>query len=245
MAKYTLLQMTQKILSAMDSDEVETITETIESQQVVDTIERVFEEMLDRRNWEFMQNRLRQLDDPTSAPKVQLDIPSDVMKVDCVRYKNHDTGEFDEIPYVSPKVFMQRMRGRDATQTEFESAVINDGVTVTVYNERRPNFYTSFNEKDLIFDAYDSGTEALLTGANSQMIGEVRPTFTQSDAFVPDIPERMFSYLLHESMSTCFLEITQKANPKAETVAQRQYRKLRQLETRTKDDRIKRVNHGR
>lgn len=244
MAKYTYLEMVQFILSSMDSDEVTTITETIESQQVADIIQETYEELLDRRDWEFLKHRTRQLDDPTGASNVQLDIPSDVIHVECVWYKDHDTSKFNEIQYLSPKEFISTYQNLDTSQTNIEAATIADSVDIAVYNDRVPTHWTSFDESAIIFNAFDSGTEANLQGTNSKILAEVRPTVTQADATVLDLPLRMFSLLLHEAKSSCWAQLKQETNPKAEQIARRQYIKLRELERQTvKDQEV--VDYGR
>ena len=45
MPKLTVLDMTQKILSSMDSDDVNSISDTEESLQVVDIIEDTYHDM--------------------------------------------------------------------------------------------------------------------------------------------------------------------------------------------------------
>lgn len=244
MAKYTYLEMVQFILSSMDSDEVDTITETIESQQVADIIQETYEELLDRRDWEFLKHRPRQLDLPASASNVQLDIPSDVIHVENVWYTDHDTSKFVRIPYMSPQDFMNQHQNLDTTQSDIESAIVANSVTIAVHNDRVPTLWTSFDEKTLIFNAFDSGTETNLTAAFSKILAEVRPTVTQADATVLDMPLRMFSLLLHEAKSTCWLQLKQEANPKSEQIARRQYIKLRELERQTVKD-LEIENYGR
>lgn len=55
MAKMSLLDMTQNILSALDSDPVSDISETVESQQVVEIIKESFYELMSSRQWPFLQ----------------------------------------------------------------------------------------------------------------------------------------------------------------------------------------------
>lgn len=244
MAKLTYLQIVQFILSSMDSDDVSTITETIESQQVADIIEETYYEILDRRDWEFLKHRLRQLDLPAAGVKNEMTIPDDVMHVECVRYKDFDTGDFKDITYLSPKEFVKMTQNRDTSQTEIEAVTISDSVTLSVYNERVPNYWTSFDEDAIFFDALDTGTEATLTAANTQILATVQPTLTQADATVPDMPSRMFSLFLHEAKSTSWLQLKQEGNPKSEQIARRQYIKLRELERRTVKD-LEEINYGR
>ena len=220
----------------MDSDEVEKITETIESQQVVDIIFETHEEILDRRTWEFTLHRPRQLDTPAVSVVTNLDIPSDVMHVEEVRYKNFDTVRFDLISYLAPDKFVEETSRRDVTQAQYENITVNDGVVLVVFNDRVPRFWTSFDENIITFDAYDKANEAAVTAANSSILAQVRPTFTQSDTFVAAWPEQMFTLLLHEAKSSCWIQLKQEGNPKSEQIARRQYIKLRELERRTVKD---------
>lgn len=244
MAKLTYLQMVQFILSSMDSDDVSTITETIESQQVADIIEETYYELLDRRDWEFLRNRLRQLDVPAAGVKNQLEIPSDVLLVQNVRYKDFDTGKFNDITYLSPTEFVDMTQNRDTTQSTIEAVTISDSVTLSIHNDRVPVYWTSFDEENIFFDALDTANEAALTAASSQILATVQPTLTQADATVPDMPSRMFSLFLHEAKSTCWLQLKQEGNPKSEQIARRQYIKLRELERRTVKD-LEEIDYGR
>lgn len=51
MPKYTLLDMTQDILSDMNSDEVNSIADTIESMQVAQIIKSTYYNIIDGRDW--------------------------------------------------------------------------------------------------------------------------------------------------------------------------------------------------
>jgi hypothetical protein len=54
----------------------------------------------------------------------------------------------------------------------------------------------------------------------------------------------MFSLLLHEAMSACWLYLKQQANPKAEAIAKRQFHRLRELEKKVVKDKEE-INYGR
>lgn len=241
--KLTVLQMVQLILNSMDSDEVEAITETIEANQVADIIGETYEEIIDRREWEFLKHRVRQLDAVTGI--TILAIPSDVMHVECVRYKDHDTNKMKDVRYLPPHEFLKNQQGLDTSQSNVDSLTVNDGVAIGVYNDRVPGTWTSFDEENIVFDAYDSGTEPSgLNESNSTILAQVAPVWTKSDSFVADLPARMFTYFLHEAKSACWLQVKQEANPKAEQIARRQYIKLRELERRAVQDKDE-VNYGR
>ena len=47
----TLLDITQEILSEMDSDDVNSISDTVESEQVANIVITVYRDMMSNRNW--------------------------------------------------------------------------------------------------------------------------------------------------------------------------------------------------
>ncbi len=54
MAKQTLLQMTQNILSALDSDPVDSIDETVEAIQVAELVKEAYFDLISQRDWPFL-----------------------------------------------------------------------------------------------------------------------------------------------------------------------------------------------
>lgn len=243
MAKMTVLQMVQKILNRMDSDEVEAHDETIESLQVTHILEDTHEEILARRSWEFTKHQVRQLDAGTNV--VELAIPSDVRFIELVRYKNFTTGRMQEVRYVSPMEFLDRAQSLDTSQTNIEAVTVNDSVQIGVYNDRAPTEWTSFDEENIIFNGYDVANEASgVTVGSSTTLAEYIPAWTTSDAFIPDLPDRMFPLLLNEALSVCSIDIKQEANQKAEQNARRHYIRLKNLERQVKIDQEE-ANYGR
>jgi len=91
-----------------------------------------------------------------------------------------------------------------------------------------PTYYTSFDENYIVFDSYDSDVDTSLQNSKVQCYGKRYPTFTMSDAFTPDLPVQMFSYLLNEAKSTCFLTLKQAPNQKAEQHSITQRRRMSQ-----------------
>lgn len=84
--QYTLLEMTQDILSAMDSDEVNSIDDTVESQQVARIIKNCYNDLIS--NIEFPDDySLIQLDPSLDGDKpCVMYIPKTVENIEWVRY---------------------------------------------------------------------------------------------------------------------------------------------------------------
>lgn len=94
MAEQTLLEMTQNILSALDSDEVNSIGDTTESLQVAKIIQNKYYDIINRGELPG-QRMLLQLDPSNDASKPTLMyIPEGVSKLDWVKYfdANPDDG---------------------------------------------------------------------------------------------------------------------------------------------------------
>jgi len=74
MPKLTLLDMTQSILSAMDSDDVNDIDDTVESIQVADLVREAFYELMSERNWPFLQQltTCNSLADPNNPTRMEM-----------------------------------------------------------------------------------------------------------------------------------------------------------------------------
>jgi len=66
--KYTLLELVQNILSSMDSDEVNSIVDTVEAQQVVAIVKTVYNDILTRGELN-VQKTLFNLDASTISTK--------------------------------------------------------------------------------------------------------------------------------------------------------------------------------
>lgn len=84
--KYTLLQMTQDILSSMSSDEVNSISDTTESLQVATIVRQKYFDIINRlglpRNYQLVQ--LESSDDPTKPTLMY--VPDGVSDIKWIKY---------------------------------------------------------------------------------------------------------------------------------------------------------------
>lgn len=220
MARMTLLEMTQNILSEMDSDTVDSYTDTVESQQVAEIIKATYFQLLDGRDWPHLYHNFR-LNAPSTGNPTKCGIPSNVMSIKWVKYNiKNDSGRdrFTEIPFVEPEEFTRILEQRDSTASNIQ--VVNDNVEIflNIYNDRQPTMWTSFTEANIYFDAYNSAIEspARLSSSKTVCFGKLYPNITMSDSLLFDLPIEAFSYLLEEAKSTCFLTLKQMPNQKAE-----------------------------
>lgn len=229
MAKMTLLDMTQNILSAMNSDEVNSITDTVESQQVADEIKNTYLELYNNRDMPDFENliTLEATGDP-DRPHTLI-APTNIERIKWVKYLNFRSGrspEFVEVKYLDPEEFIKRVvepGTRNLTTYTTVKLLATSPLTYTIATDKAPDFYTIFdNDTTLVFDSFDAGYESNLTGSNSLAWGLQRLDFSLTDNFIPPIDPNLFPHFLAEAKSACFVNIKEVANSKEEQRARRQ-----------------------
>lgn len=225
MAKQTLLDLVQNILSSMTSDSVNTIGETTESMQVVQIIEDTYFDIISTRDWPHLHkmSQLTALADLTKPTHMKL--PDNIQSVDWIKYNIADIADtkvkYQDMTYMDAASFVTMLNGRDSSDSTITSVTDYDGIELLIKNDSQPQYWTSFDDEYIVFDGYDSGTEATLQNSKTQISVYMEPTFTRSDTYIPDLPSKLFSYLKSESKSVAFNEIRQAPNSKEEQKSRR------------------------
>jgi len=227
MAKKSLLEMTQGILSAMDSDEVSQIADTVEAQQVARIIEDVYYDIVDEHDLAHTMDvfALEGLADLTKPTHMRL--PEDVSKVTWIKYDRRtsasDPKSYQEITRLEPVEFVEYTAARDSTDTTNNLVVdYTANIPLIIDLNTPPLYWTSFDDEYIVFDSIDKSVDDTLHSAKTLCYGTMRPAFTsQQDEFIPDLPEHLFSLLYNESMSRCMNFWKQSVLPKVEQTASR------------------------
>lgn len=245
----TLLDMTQKILSSMDGDEVNSINDTLEAIQVAEVIETTYYNIINGKDWPWLFKLFTLQPSSDNTIPTHMRLPDDCHEIMWLKYnkrKNTDTRDkFLEVLYLNPEEFIDHINSRDETESNIQSVIDPvSGIVLKIVNDSAPTYYTSFDNEYIIFDSFDSDIESSLTAANTQCYGKFEPIFTISDSFVPDLPTNMFSYLLDEAKAVAFVELKQTQNPKAEQHSITQRRRASQDSWRLAGG-IKYPNYGR
>lgn len=230
MARMTLLEMVQDILSDMDSDAVTSYTDTVESVQVAQILKTTYFNIIDGRDWPHLYQFFRLTETDANTP-THMTLVNDVMNVDWIKYNVRNATDtkdrYHKIEWKSPEEFMMILDSRDSSATNID-VITSNNIFFNVYNDRAPSYFTTFDEDLIVFDAFDSGVETFLKTAKNQCYGKVYPTVTLADGMYFDLPTEGFSYLLNESKSVVFLALKQVANPKAEQHSVTQRRRMSQ-----------------
>jgi len=212
----------------MDADSVNSISDTIESEQVAQIIKTCYFEMIGNRNWPHLR-KLFQLENLSDTAKPNyLRAPDNLKELEFFKYDIRKTGEtvpnYEDLKFKEPDAFLRMIAKR--TGDNLQQVVDFSGSTLLIYNDVAPQYWTSFDDEYIVTDAFDSIMETTHQGSKTQCLGYLSPTWSVSDTFIPDLPTEAFPALLEESKSTAFIALKQMANQKAEQKAGRQQRWL-------------------
>lgn len=216
--KTTLLQIVRSILSDMDSEDVTSITDTVEAQQIASVVEDTYFNIIAARDIPEHRRLLSLVALGDTAKPTHFKYPTDTKKIIRLEYNVGTVAnkDFKELKYVDPLVFLDRMSEDDVLVETFEG-----NVDIYVANDRDPSYYTSFDDEYVIVDAYDVAEETSLQAAKTRAWGSVYPTFSQTDSFKPDLDNTLMPLLLAEAKSTCFSLFKGGSDPKVEQSARR------------------------
>ena len=195
MAISTVLDYVQRALSIVDGNEIESITDGVEAEQVFLLLKNVYDEILDSFNWPHL-NEFQQLS-ATGVAHV-MSLPDDCVGFNWVRYNKKP------VTFIEPYAMQEILDSRDTTL----STVDDNGVL----NDRDPRYWTTINDDDIVFDSYDTSLQSSLS-----LIESIRkPTDLAADTDHPDIPERM-EYTLRNMLFAEVLRILKGDESRAAT----------------------------
>ena len=223
--KKTLLAMTQSILSDMDSDEVNSISDTVESLQVAQIIENSYYYLASINTFPEHKDifTLDALGD--TAKPTHMQVPTVISLVEWVRYDvqtatNTDI-RYSNIEYFPPDEFVMFVSSRASSESNIQTVTDDSGVKLLIRNDAAPQKWTSFDDEFLVFDNFDSGVDSTLQKTKTMCYGVTMPVFSLTDTYVPDIDDHLFPLLENEAKSQAFLDLKQQSNPKAEQRARK------------------------
>lgn len=239
MSKMTLLEIVQDILSDLDSDEVNSINDTTEALQVAQTVKTTYNNIIDGKEWPWLFGLFTLQASGTVARPTHMQLPETIIDVEWVKYNiksvTDTKSKYTTLEYRTPSEFLDLIEDRNSASTIVTVVTDLSGTPLNIINNKAPQWYTSFDDEFLVFDSYNIAIDTTLQTAKTQCYGKRSPVFTISNTFIPDMPVQMFSYLLNESKSTCFLNLKQAPNAKAEQHSVSQRRRMSQEAWRIKN----------
>lgn len=227
MSKQTLLEMTQSILASMDSEEVNSIGDTVEANQVALILKGVYYDLVEDMQLPGKE-LLFQLDPSIdqAAPCV-MHVPAKVTKVETIRYNYTDLpGQTPDYRVMKLLTFVDFMARQLPTETDIvavQTVTSNDEEYQFWYwTDRDPQYYTSFDDDTIIFDAFDNTKDTTLQKNKSMCTGRTNLTWLMEDTFIPDLDANQFPFYVNKAKTRAFNELKQQINQESAAEARRQ-----------------------
>lgn len=230
MSKMTLLEIVSDILNDMSSDFVNSIDDTEESQQIAQIVKSTYFAMMSNRNWPHLKKAISLSAFGGSAYPTHMRVNEDIKELTFLNYNKIKTGEtrkrYEAVKWEEPDSFLYRINQENSDETFVDIVTDPSGIELLIRNDKAPTYYTSFDDDVVVFDSYDSAVDTILQSSKFQGQGYVLPSWSHTDAAVPDLPAEAFTALLEEAKSRASVKLNQEADPKAEQEAGRQHRWL-------------------
>jgi len=247
MSKMTLLEIVSDIMNDMDGDNVNAIADTIESQQVAQIVKTCYLEMMANRNWPHMRTGFNCTSYGDSDFPTSLTLPENIKKLDWIKYNKRSSTDtkdkYEELEYKQPEDFVHLVHDRDSSATNVQIVTLT-GIKLFVFNDKPPQYWTSFDDSTIVCDSFDSSMDSVLQTGKNNCWGVKNPQWSSTDEYTPDLPAEAFPALLEEAKSTAFYALRQVANEKAEQKSRRQQSWLSRNAWRAKGG-IRYPNYGR
>lgn len=238
--KRTLIELTQSVLRSIKGEMVDDISETEESSMVADILMECYYGILSESNL-LEEKTLFELEaslDPTKP--VLMTLPSTVIGLEWVKYNCQTStmtnSNYLTIKYLDLPSFLDWTLQQDTDETYIDSMTVTTGVSDSINfifrNNKAPEYYTSFDDRQLVFDSYDNTVDTTLQKNKTMCFGLKESTWTKTNLFIPALDSQQFNLLLQEAKATAWAELRQTSNDRAERKARRSWVLLAQKKDR-------------
>lgn len=228
--KFTLLEITQDILNDMSGDEVSSIEDTSESLQIANIVRSTYWHLVSQKNLPEHKGMFNLVESASSSDPVHMTVPSHALSLDWVKY-NWDTDadnslwelcEYREWPEFL--YFQDQLNEAETSVTSISVTTANSDTWELKYqNDRMPQYWSTPDDYNIYFSSIDLSvdTDLYLYTEKTQCYGLIKPTFTLTDGFTPDLDATEFNWLIEEAKSACSVKLRQVDDPIASKRARR------------------------
>lgn len=219
--KRTLLNMVQGILSKIDGDEVNHVSDTIESMQVATVFQDEFYNIVEGMDIESSGGLITLEDNATSDNPTLFRLPDNVSRIDWIKYgyllNDADplTLKYQDIRKMNLKEFVDYTDNRSPQDSTIQ-VVEYAGVQTQIRNDKQPQYWCSDDDEHIIFDSWNVALESTLNRSKLKIFGYTSPSFTISDDLIPDLPGNLFPYYYAKVEAYCMGTYKQQPNIESE-----------------------------
>lgn len=208
MSATTLLDVVQTILSDANGDDANSITDTVEAAQCAKVIASIYEDIVVEYDLQAVKQLFR-LDGMADTTKpTHMRIPEEYNSVEWIKYDHRasvsDPQGFRDITYLYPKDFLDMTNSRRSSEPNVLTAIDPSGVKIYVRTDQFPQYYTLFDDRTVVFDAFNSDVESTLYQTKTQAYGQKSTRLVLADATVINLPMELMTLLVNEARASYF-----------------------------------------
>lgn len=227
--KQSLLELTQSLLASMDSDEVNSISDTVESHDIAILLRDVYYDIAVELNLTAHESLFELEPSLDPLQPTLMFLPENVCKLEWVKYNNQlitDTNStYLPVKFKPFNEFYTMQNGlreivSDVGEMSFE--MNSETFEIMYATDRFPLFYTVIGNDTILFDALDIDEDTTLQKEKTMCSGLIYPTFTMEDNFIPDLDAAQFPYYRNRAKVRAFGEKKQVDNREAASEARNQ-----------------------
>jgi hypothetical protein len=200
--KKTLLEIVQDILTIMESEPVNTLSDSIEAEDVASVVESTYYDTLVFHEVPDHKGLIKLVPLSDNEWPTHFIYPSNVNRLEKVWYDTSDdqTKEYSEVTWCDPLDFL---RQADKRSSGYQNVIDKtDGTNLRIGNENQPTRYTSFDNDYIVMDSFLKTEDDSLQQSKVRAWGNKYPDFNRfSDVYYPDLPDILYPYFIAESKS--------------------------------------------
>ena len=248
MALKTLLQVVQDVMSETGYDEVNSIGDTVDADQVANIVRAVYEEIRELSDlpasFTFFQ-----LDATSTSTPTVMTLPDGVQEIKELEYNVQesvsDPDNYKPIPVIPLIEFYRRTNALDDTETNVTTITVAGRTAYKILNDIAPSFCTVYNDKYVLFNAYDSSLETNLQQSKSRCVGFVEDTWSHTDSYQIPLSTQLTRLLIEKSKARVNSSLRQVESPEVSRTARRLEVRAIGTKDRTGSRQIVTPNYGR
>lgn len=215
----TLLEIVQDLLSSASGEEVNSIFDTVESEQFARAVKDCYEVLLATIDLPEREGLFELDASGTSLKPTLMTLPSTAESIYWVKYDGRtstDTSSvIQDVIYLPLDKFLEMTYSLDmddSTVSSFNTTINNATVEIRYRNDRAPTYYTTTDETTLLFDSYDSAVDSTLQKSKTLCFGKLSYSFSLTDTFVIPLAKDRVILLKQEAKTQVFSEFKQVEN---------------------------------
>lgn len=220
--KLTLLRVVQDTSRYLQGFDVDDIFESDEAEDIAYIAERMYYHLVQRFNniqWTGGIGQLESLGDTTRPNYMRIPesvnrIQHSLIQYNAVTADDTTTVRYKDVQYVSPQDFLSIMAGRVDSESNTTTVEDLSGTKFVIYNDRAPMYCTTFDQKLIVFDAYDNEVDTTLQQSKSLIHFTDEATFLIQNSFEIPIPSNLST--LYQDLVTSEASVQLRQEPAQE-----------------------------